>query len=56
VGAVIGAGVLLVLLAGYLRLDVHGFGIVTFAQSLWLIWLGVLLCREGEAAHPAQAG
>lgn len=56
VGAVIGAGVLLVLLSGYLRLDVHGFGIVTFAQSIWLIWVGVLLCREGRAAQPGQAG
>jgi hypothetical protein len=56
VGGVIGAGVLLVLLSGYLRLDVHGFGIVTFAQSLWLIWLGVLLCREGGVRYPEPAG
>ena len=31
-GAVVGAGVLLALLSGYLRLDVHGFGIVTFSS------------------------
>jgi hypothetical protein len=46
-GAVVGAGVLLAFLSGQLRLDVHGFGIVTFAQSGWLIWLGILLCRDG---------
>jgi hypothetical protein len=46
-GALVGAGVLLAFLSGQLRLDVHGFGIVTFAQSGWLIWLGILLCRDG---------
>lgn len=51
-GAAVGTGVLLALLSGYLRLDVHGFGIVTFSQSIWLIWLGVLLCRERGAGHP----
>lgn len=55
-GAVIGAGLLLAFFAGRLGLDAHGFGIVTFVQSLWLIWLGVLLCREGErAALPGRA-
>ena len=49
-GAVIGTGLLLTFFFGGLRLDTHGFGIVTFAQSLWLIWLGVLLCREVEPA------
>ena len=51
VGAVIGAAVLLGCFSGHLRLDVHGFGIVIFAQSGWLIWLGSLLCREGGASH-----
>jgi hypothetical protein len=46
VGVFIGACVLLAFWAGHLRLDVHGFGIVTFAQSGWLIWVGVLLCRN----------
>jgi hypothetical protein len=55
-GAVIGAGLLLAFFSGRLGLDAHGFGIVTFVQSLWLIWLGVLLCREGEpAALPGRA-
>jgi hypothetical protein len=47
-GAVVGIGLLVPFLAGRLTLDTHGFGIVTFAQSLWLIWLGALLYR-GES-------
>ena len=46
-GVVVGAGILLGFFSGHLRLDVHGFGIVTFVQSAWLIWLGILLCRDG---------
>ena len=46
-GTVVGAGVFLAFLSGYLRLDVHGFGIMTVTQSGWLIWLGILLCRVG---------
>lgn len=49
-GAMIGTGLLLAFFFGGLRLDAHGFGIVTFAQSLWLIWLGILLCRDDEPA------
>ncbi len=40
------------LVAGHLHLDLHGFGIVVFAQSAWLIWVGVLLCRR-QSASPA---
>ena len=45
-GLAVGAGVLVVFLSGHLSLDVHGFGIVTYAQSGWLVWLGILLCRD----------
>jgi hypothetical protein len=48
VGVVLSALVLLAVLAGHLRLGVHGFGIVTFAQSVWLVWVGCLLCLGGE--------
>jgi hypothetical protein len=44
-GIVVGVAALLGVLSGLLHLDVHGFGVVTFAQSAWLIWLGILLCR-----------
>lgn len=45
-GVLVGAGLLLVLLSGHLRLDVHGFGAVVLAQSAWLVWVGILLCRR----------
>jgi hypothetical protein len=48
-GGVVGALILLLFFVGHLKLDVHGFGIVTFAQSAWLIWIGILLCRERGA-------
>jgi hypothetical protein len=46
-GAVVNVALLLALFAGALPMDVHGFGLVTLAQSVWLAWIGVLLCREG---------
>jgi len=54
VGAVVGVGALLAFFSGHLRLDVHGFGLVTFAQSGWTIWLGILLCRNGH--RPSGSG
>jgi hypothetical protein len=45
-GAVVGATLLLAVLSGHLRLDVHGFGIMTAAQAVWLVWIGVLLIRR----------
>ena len=45
-GAIVGVAILLFFFAGHLRLDIHGFGAVTFAQSAWLIWIGALLCGE----------
>ena len=44
----IGALLLAGFFAGHLRVDVHGFGIVTFAQSAWLLWVGALLLRGGD--------
>jgi hypothetical protein len=52
-GLLIGSLVLAGLLAGHLRLDVHGFGLVTFAQGAWLLWMGVLLLRR--APHDATS-
>jgi len=49
-GAVVGVAIVVLLLSGHLTLDVHGFGVVTFAQSAWLIWVGVLLCGGETAA------
>ena len=44
-GVALGTVAALALLSGHLHLDVHGFGLLTFAQSGWMIWLGVLLMR-----------
>jgi hypothetical protein len=52
-GAAVGAAILLVFFSGHLTLNVRGFGIVIFAQSAWLIWLGILLIRGGEEAREA---
>lgn len=49
-GLVAGAGVLLAFLSGHLSLDVHGFGILTFAQGGWFIWLGILMCGRRKTA------
>ena len=46
----VGAGVLVAFLSGHVSLDVHGFGLITFTQSGWLIWLGILMCRRIPAA------
>ena len=47
-GIVIGVGILAAFFSGLLRLDVHGFGIMIFAQSCWLIWVGILMFRGEE--------
>lgn len=48
-GLILAGAILLAFLAGHLGLDVHGFGIMTFAQSIWLAWIGVALLREAVA-------
>ncbi len=48
IAGLVGAGVMLGLISGPLRLDVHGFAILTWVQSAWLMWVGILLCREGQ--------
>jgi len=57
-GVVAGTGILLGLFSGHLRMDVHGFGLVTLAHAAWLIWLGILLCRGrgGVSEGRAPAG
>ena len=50
VGLIAGAGVLLLFLGEHLRLDVHGFGLMVMLQAVWLVWVGVLLCRGRSRA------
>src|SRR5262245_3928735 len=45
-GAVVGVLIPLLIFVGHIRLDVHGFGAVLLAQGLWMLWVGVLLCRD----------
>ncbi|HEY4216805.1 MAG TPA: hypothetical protein VGM67_06680 [Gemmatimonadaceae bacterium] len=35
--------------SGHLTLGVHGYGLVALAQSVWMIWTGVLLLRRRVA-------
>lgn len=44
-------GVLSAQLSGHLRLDVHGFGLVTLLQAVWLVWSGITLLRS-ETSRP----
>ncbi len=44
-GLVIGSAIPPALFAGWLKLDVHGFGLVVFAQAAWFISAGILLMR-----------
>lgn len=48
-GILVGAGVAVAFLSGHVGLGVHGFGMIAFAQSAWLVWIGLLLCLEGGA-------
>lgn len=55
-GVVVGAAIPLGLLSGHVGLDVHGVGITTGAQSVWYVWIGVLLVRAGRRAAPTHSG
>ncbi|HMF57789.1 MAG TPA: hypothetical protein VK619_15710 [Pyrinomonadaceae bacterium] len=53
VGCFVGLVGLAGILSGHLRLDVHGFALFIFAQSVWTILIGVLLCRPGDSLEAA---
>lgn len=44
-GLIIGVITLSAVFSGHLRLDVHGFGAIVFAQSIWTILIGIFLIR-----------
>ena len=50
-GAMLSGFILVLFFAGHVGVDVHGFGIVTFAQSAWLIWVGVLLAATKDPSE-----
>jgi hypothetical protein len=49
-GCVIAGVSLIAFFAGHLRLDVHGFGLFVFAQTIWIILAGILLFRADDPA------
>ena len=54
-GLVIAPVTLLGLLAGHLRLDVHGFGLVVLTQGVWTLLVAALLLRSGDDVATAAA-
>jgi hypothetical protein len=56
VGVVVGAAIPIGLLSGQLGLDIHGVGIITGAQSVWYVWIGILLVRAGRGAASGDGG
>jgi hypothetical protein len=50
-GVVAGTLIPLLVFVGHLRLDVHGYGVVIFAQSAWQIWVGAALCRVDRSGQ-----
>jgi hypothetical protein len=52
-GFVIGPVLALLVIAGHLRLDVHGFGLVVLLQGIWFAAAGVLLLRGPAVARGA---
>jgi hypothetical protein len=45
-GLLLGPAIVIAMIAGGLRLDVHGFGLITFSQAIWFIVAGSLLWRS----------
>ncbi len=48
-GLLLGPVVVVAMIMGSLRLDVHGFGLIMFGEAIWFIVVGVLLWRSSEA-------
>jgi len=49
-GCFIASVTMLAVLSGHIRLNVHGFGAIILAQSVWFVWMGIHLLRTGQAA------
>jgi hypothetical protein len=44
-GLLVGPAIVLAVLSGHLRLNVHGFGLIVLAQAVWFVVAGALLGR-----------
>jgi hypothetical protein len=44
-GLLVGPAILLAVVSGHLRLDVHGFGLIVLPQAVWFVVAGARLGR-----------
>jgi hypothetical protein len=51
-GLLLGPALVIAMISGSLRLDVHGFGLIVFSQAVWFILMGILLVRSKETMLP----
>lgn len=47
-GIPLGVTLILGIMSGYLRLNVHGFGLVVLGEGAWMVWVAVLLWRSTD--------
>jgi len=47
-GMPLGCALILGIVSGYLRLNVHGFGLVVLGEGVWMVWAGALLWRSTD--------
>lgn len=53
-GVVVGTAIPLGLLSGHVGLGIHDVAMMTGAQSVWYVWIGILLVRAGRWPPPAH--
>jgi len=46
-GIILGTATMIAIFTGLLNVELHGFRLMTMAQALWFIWVGVVLWRSG---------
>ncbi len=51
-GIVVGAAQLVGIASGTLPMNVHGFGAVVLAQSVWVLWVAAVLMQQRGADQP----
>lgn len=49
-GCIVAPLIMIAVLSGHIRLNVHGFGLVVLLQSIWFVIAGVQLLRVPQAA------
>ena len=53
-GWFVGSAALVGLLSGHVRMSAHGFGLIIFLQSIWVLALGVSMFRAGRTGPVAK--